>query len=82
MRGKLTLNIDKEIISLAKKFAKDNGKSPSSVVEKYLKTLVAKQPLAKAKKTKVDRLRGSLKLPKNSNYRKTLAGELNKRFFS
>jgi hypothetical protein len=43
MTTKLTLTIDDSVISVAKKYAKNNGKSLSDIVENYLMTLTTKE---------------------------------------
>ena len=43
MTTKLTLTIDDAVISVAKKYAKNKGKSLSDIVENYLMTLTAKE---------------------------------------
>ena len=39
MTTKLTLTIDDSVIAIAKKYAKQNGKSLSDIVENYLMSL-------------------------------------------
>ncbi|WKN42377.1 DUF6364 family protein [Tunicatimonas pelagia] len=41
MNTKLTLTIEKEIIEIAKKYAKEKGQSLSEMVENYLKFVTA-----------------------------------------
>ena len=43
MITKLTLTMNKKVIESAKKYAKKNGKSLSSMIESYLKTIVTKE---------------------------------------
>ncbi len=43
MITKLTLTMNKKVIESAKKHAKKNGKSLSSMIESYLKTIVTKE---------------------------------------
>jgi uncharacterized protein (UPF0216 family) len=43
MMTKLTLTMNKKVIESAKKHAKKNGKSLSSLIENYLKTIVTKE---------------------------------------
>jgi len=42
MDAKLTLKLNKEIIEMAKKYAKSRNKSLSRMVETYLKSMVSK----------------------------------------
>ena len=43
MTTKLTLTIDDAVIAIAKKYAKQNGKSLSDIVENYLMSLSSKE---------------------------------------
>lgn len=43
MTTKLTLTIDDAVVSFAKKYAKNKGKSLSKIVENYLMTLTSKE---------------------------------------
>ena len=63
MKKNLTLSIDKEITALSKKFAKEKGKSLSSIVEDYLKSLVEKRKEEDKYSLKLKRLIGAVKLP-------------------
>lgn len=83
MNTKLTLTVDKKTIEEAKKYAKSNGKSLSSIIEEYLKSLVHHKnsdhkfeinPLVKS-------LWGSVKpLPNSMNYKEILEEELAKKY--
>ena len=42
MPAKLTLTVDKTVIEEAKKYAKSQGRSLSSLIEEYLKSISAK----------------------------------------
>ena len=63
--SKLTLSIKQSTIDDAKAYAKENGKSLSSIVEEYLKSLAAAERLSREKSTikLVAELRGSVKMP-------------------
>ncbi len=43
MTTKLTLTIDDSVILIAKKYAKQKGKSLSDIIENYLMSLTAKE---------------------------------------
>ena len=79
MNSKLTLSINQLVIEEAKKYAKSSGKSLSSIVEEYLKSL-AIQEKSNKKKTSlkiVRELKGSVKLPKNfTSYKEILQDAL------
>ena len=72
MTTKLTLTIDESIIDSAKAYARDQGRSLSDVVENYLKVLSTKSSLEDALSPKVVKLRGSLKLPADFDYKSEL----------
>lgn len=76
MSTKLTLTVDKETIDLAKKYAKEQGRSLSSIVENYLKLLSSKERGSNesTQTSTVKSLLGSLKLPDNisEDYRKEI----------
>jgi len=74
MNTKLTLSIEENVISEAKEYAKDKGRSLSNIVEEYLKSLSKK----KKEKNKqqlhplVEELCGSVKIPKDKTYNEIL----------
>lgn len=49
MNNKLILSINQIVIEEAKKYAKSSGKSLSSIVEEYLKSLALKEEINKKK---------------------------------
>ncbi|MGB3584924.1 MAG: DUF6364 family protein [Tunicatimonas sp.] len=67
MNSKLTLSINQLVIEEAKEYAKASGRSLSSIVEEYLKSLAQSEQSDKKKsKLKIVReLKGSVKLPKD-----------------
>jgi len=79
MTTKLTLTIEQDVIKTAKTYAHKKGKSLSELIENYLKTLVNKEKGSKEISPKVKRLVGSVKLPKNFDYKKTLEEEIIKK---
>ena len=80
MTTKLTLTIDDSIISTAKKYAKNKGKSLSDIVENYLMTLTSKENNEEAISPKILKLMGSVDLPKDFNYKKELSKGLTKKY--
>jgi len=80
MTTKLTLTIEEKVIKTAKKYAEKKGRSLSGLVENYLKTLAADDSLANEFTPRVKRLRGSIKLPANFNYKEELQERFSKRF--
>ncbi|MBK7128752.1 MAG: hypothetical protein IPM74_02070 [Crocinitomicaceae bacterium] len=79
MTTKLTLTIEQDVIKTAKTYAHMKGRSLSELIENYLKTLVNKQQDSEELSPKVKRLVGSVKLPKNFDYKNTLAEEIIKK---
>ncbi len=79
MNAKLTLSIDQFVIEEAKKYAKSSGKSLSSIVEEYLKSLTQSEKSSEKKATLkiVRELKGSVKLPKDfTSYKEILQDAL------
>ena len=77
--SKLTLSINQMVIDEAKEYAKSSGKSLSSIVEEYLKSLT-KIEKSKKKKTSMElvrELKGSIKLPEDfTSYKEILQDAL------
>jgi len=77
--SKLTLSIEQMVIDEAKEYAKSSGKSLSSIVEEYLKSLT-KTENSKKKKTSMElvrELKGSVKLPEDfTSYKEILQDAL------
>lgn len=82
MSTKLTLTIEKEIIEVAKKYAKDKGQSLSDMVENYFKLITHERRKLKPNQLspRVKRLRGIIKTKQKIEYRKTLTEELIKEY--
>jgi len=82
MNTKLTLTIEKEIIELAKKYAKEKNRSLSDIIENYLKLLTKQGREVEINKTNstIDSLKGSFKIPKNLDYKKELRKRLEEKY--
>ena len=86
MATKLTLTVDKKIISRAKQYAKEHGRSLSNLVEDYLHALV-EEPVEPKYETRrygpiTRSLKGAIVLPGNeAGYQKLLEEELLKKYF-
>ncbi|ADQ82987.1 hypothetical protein J5295_08850 [Riemerella anatipestifer] len=82
MNTKLTLTIEKEIIEIAKEYAKGKGQSLSEMVENYFKFVTVKRVDMKEKELspKVKKLRGIIKTDKNFDYKQILTEELSKKY--
>ena len=80
MVTKLTLTIEGDVIQSAKKYAQEQGRSLSDVVENYLKTLSGSDKEIGIPSKKVSGLRGVIKLSKDFNYKAELGKTITKKF--
>jgi len=80
MTTKLTLTVEEKVINSAKKYASKKGKSLSHIVENYLKSIASKEDDETELSPKVRKLMGSVKLPKNFDYKKELGSALSKKY--
>ena len=82
MNTKLTLTIEKEVIEIAKEYAKDKGQSLSEMVENYFKILTSAKIKVNEKQLspKVRKLRGIIKTETNTDYKDILTEELSKKY--
>ena len=80
MTTKLTLTIDDSVIAVAKKYAKSKGKSLSDIVENYLMTLATKENRDESISPRILKLMGTIELPEDFDYKKTLTSGLSKKY--
>jgi len=82
MNTKLTLTLEKEIIEIAKAYAKEKGQSLSEMVENYFKLVTIDRRKIKPKELspRIRRLRGIIKVTEKIDYKKTLTEELSKKY--
>lgn len=82
MNTKLTLTIEKEVIEVAKVYAKEKGQSLSEMVENYFKFVTLSRNKIKEKQLSpnVRKLRGILKVEEGFDYKKILTEELSKKY--
>ena len=82
MNTKLTLTIEKEVIDVAKVYAKEKGQSLSEMVENYFKILTSERGKFQERQlsSKVRKLRGIIKVDKNLTYQEILTEELSKKY--
>lgn len=82
MSTKLTLTIRKEVIEVAKEYAKDKGLSLSEMVESYFKLMTVKHRKMSERQLspKVQKLRGIIKTNENIDYKAILTEELNTKY--
>ena len=83
MDAKLTLNIDKDVASKAKLYAKSKGSSLSGLVENYLKLLTRDSARMVTEYTPVVKsLLGSVLLPADFDYKEEISGYLTNKYLS
>lgn len=80
MTTKLTLTIDDSVITIAKKYAKDKGKSLSDIIENYLMSLTSKESKEDSISPKVLKLMGVIKLQQDFDYKTELTKGLSKKY--
>ncbi len=82
MNTKLTLTIEKDVIKIAKEYAKEKGQSLSEMVENYFKFVTLQRVNIEEQELspRVRKLRGILKVDKDFNYKQTLTEELTKKY--
>lgn len=82
MNTKLTLTIEKEVIEVAKKYAKEKGQSLSDLVENYFKLVTNTRGIVNEEELsyKVKKLRGIIKVNDGFDYKKELTEELSKKY--
>ena len=79
MNTKLTLSLEEKVIAEAKTIAKKNGKSLSSLIENYLKSLIQQKDLGQEIAPEVKKLVGRIKSI-DENYKETIADEIFNKF--
>jgi len=81
MDAKLTLNIDKDVASRAKVYARKEGRSLSDLVENYLKLLTKNSTTEDSEYTPlVKSLLGCISLPEDFDYKKEISEYLAKKY--
>jgi hypothetical protein len=86
MDTKLTLNINKNVVNRAKKYAKKQGRSLSDVVENYLKAITINEKIDEEEfmskiSPEIRELVGIAgKAPKNFDYKKEIEDYLTKKY--
>jgi uncharacterized protein (DUF3820 family) len=81
MDTKLTLNMDGEVTRKAKAYARSRGRSLSDLVEHYLRFLLrSEDPEDVVVSPRVKSLMGSLRIPDDTDYKKDLQDELQKKY--
>jgi Family of unknown function (DUF6364) len=81
MTTKLTILVEEETIKKAKKYSAQTGQSLSKLIENYLDTVTRNQDMKKQKfSPRIKRLMGSVKLPKDFNYKKAVEEAVKEKF--
>ncbi len=81
MYSRLNLSIDKDLADKAKKYARNQGRSLSDLVESYFKVLISDEPIQDLNiSPKLKALKGSLKVPDNYDFKKELKKALSKKY--
>lgn len=82
MNTKLTLTLEKEIIEIAKEYAKEKGQSLSEMVENYFKLITIKNRQIEPEQLspRVQRLRGIIKTNESIDIVEVLTEELEKKY--
>ena len=80
MQTKLTLTIEQNIIIKAKDYAKSKGRSLSELIENYLKVVLEENRNTVEISPSIKKLKGSVKLPDNFDYKKELTDSLSEKY--
>jgi hypothetical protein len=80
MTKKLTLTVEQQIIEQAKSYANKKGRSLSDLIESYLRALVRKEEKEQELSPEIKKLMGSVKLPKEFDYKKELTKSLTEKY--
>lgn len=81
MNTKLTLTIEDSVIVQAKKYARQEGRSLSDLVENYLKAVIADPEEKQIEITPIVKaLRGSFKAPADFDYKEELVKGLSEKY--
>ena len=80
MTTKLTLTIEQGVIDSAKKYAQENGKSLSNLVENYLKTISSSTVEHDVIDSKVKKLQGVIRLSDDFDYKENLRQSISKKY--
>ena len=80
MQTKLTLTIEQSIIEQAKLYAKDKGRSLSELIENYLKVVLEDNQQKVKLSPSIKKLKGSIKLPENFDYKNEITKALSAKY--
>ena len=80
MQTKLTLTLEQSIIEQAKLYAKDKGRSLSELIENYLKVVLEDNQQRVKLSPSIKKLKGTIKLPEDFDYKKDLTESLSAKY--
>ena len=80
MQTKLTITLKQSIIEEAKLYAKDKGRSLSELIENYLKVVLEDNQQKVMLSPSIKKLKGSIKLPEDFDYKKELTEALSAKY--
>ncbi len=80
MTTKLTILVEEETIKRAKKYSAQTGQSLSKLIENYLDLVTRHQEKNEKFSPRIKRLMGSVKLPKDFNYKKAVEAAVKEKF--
>lgn len=82
MNTKLTLTIDKDVIEQAKRYAKSENRSLSNLIESFLRQVSKNENKTNKKELhpEILALKGSIKVPKDFDYKKELEEALKEKY--
>ncbi len=81
MVTKLTLTLEQNVIEKAKKYAKNNNRSLSDIIENYLKVVVEEKTNFETETASLTKsLKGSFKKPSDFDYKKQLKNRLTQKY--
>jgi hypothetical protein len=80
MQTKLTLTLEQSIIEQAKRYAKSHGRSLSELIENYLKVVLEDSDRSIKLSPSIKKLKGSVQLPEDFDYKKELTNALSDKY--
>ncbi|MBC8052938.1 MAG: hypothetical protein H7Y13_07725 [Sphingobacteriaceae bacterium] len=82
MTTKLTLTMEDQVIDSAKKYARQQGKSLSDIIENYLKSITSQEEKTSKLSPRVAKMMGVISLPDDYDYKSDLSLALSERYKS
>lgn len=79
MQTKLTISIEHSIAKQAKQYAKERKRSLSEIIEDYLKIILQNKQHKIKLSPPIEKMKGSIKLPDDFDYKKELSKSISER---